>query len=463
MFTSLYVPYQRQRKRVVGERALTFIHALRDVFVPWIARELEKYVRNVYCHMYDTSRPPPSLSAATTDCKKHYVKVEPRFVWNLMERARAASVSLRQAVALRTLDEDAGCSVSQADLWTVRFHEIYWKRQSACIGETVHHVNIVCDPSTHSNKDMLVSVIWCWEASTAAYPAVQHILPGNRFDLTEQEMEAQVEALAAQGKLDRVSAFRQLQAVSHSLHQSTEGRMTLETFAIPEGVCLRPVSASEVRVLRPAAGGGLMALLFDRNSRAAARTLPAGLADAPLLVVGLDQGSVGSAGMSYAMHASPHLVYVSYDKIHRMVRDIRLSLQHCARGSFLKCQLFSAYIYGLNYKPFNSGAFSEQKARLLNVFRCTEHDGAPNCLKYWERIAGDLGLRAEVTADKSAVWDAVAELPTFCAKGSLPKMGRWFSWNQVAHEQMPEFWATKMLLEHHLPSEEVAECERLPL
>ena len=116
--------------------------------------------------------------------------------------------------------------------------------------------------------------VWCWEVCTASFPAVQHILPGNRFALAEQDMEAQVEALAATGKLDRVSAFRQVQAVSHSLHQITEGRMNLETFSIPERVCLRPVTASEIRVLRPAAAGGLMSLLFDRHSRTATPTLP---------------------------------------------------------------------------------------------------------------------------------------------------------------------------------------------
>ena len=147
VFTALYAPHQRNKKRVVSERALSFLKVLHDVLVPWIAGGFEKYVRNVYCHTYDTSRPPPALSTAA-DGKRHYVKVEPRFVWNLMERARAASVSLRQAIALRRLDEDAGCSVAQADLWTGRYHDIYWKRQSTCIGDTVHHVNIVCDPST---------------------------------------------------------------------------------------------------------------------------------------------------------------------------------------------------------------------------------------------------------------------------------------------------------------------------
>ena len=30
-----------------------------------------------------------------------------------------------------------------------------------------------------------------------------------------------------------------------------------------------------------------------------------------------------------------------------------------------------------------------------------------------------------------------------------PKLGRWFSWNQSADQQLPEFWASKMVLEWH--------------
>ena len=32
----------------------------------------------------------------------------------------------------------------------------------------------------------------------------------------------------------------------------------------------------------------------------------------------------------------------------------------------------------------------------------------------------------------------------------LPKMARWLSWNRTARQQIPEFWATKMLFEWHL-------------
>jgi hypothetical protein len=86
--------------------------------------------------------------------------------------------------------------------------------------------------------------------------------------------------------------------------------------------------------------------------------------------------AVGLAWSGEAAVLGRHMVCVSYDKNPRMIRDIRLSLQHCARGSLLKFQLFSDYIWGIKHKPFNSGAFSEQKARLFNVFRFGENGGS---------------------------------------------------------------------------------------
>jgi hypothetical protein len=71
-----------------------------------------------------------------------------------------------------------------------------------------------------------------------------------------------------------------------------------------------------------------------------------------------------------------------FDKFHRMIRDIRLSLKHCCDGIFCKAQLCSAYIYGLNYKPFGKGGFAEVKDRLLVVFLATENVDSDIWLKY---------------------------------------------------------------------------------
>ena len=35
----------------------------------------------------------------------------------------------------------------------------------------------------------------------------------------------------------------------------------------------------------------------------------------------------------------------------------------------------------------------------------------------------------------------------------VSKLGRWFSWHACAHQQLPEYWAGKMLYEHHLSAE----------
>ena len=39
--------------------------------------------------------------------------------------------------------------------------------------------------------------------------------------------------------------------------------------------------------------------------------------------------------------------------------------------------------------------------------------------------------------------------PSFTGQKEVVKLGRWFSWNAAASEQLPEFWIAKMLLEHH--------------
>jgi hypothetical protein len=123
----------------------------------------------------------------------------------------------------------------------------------------------------------------------------------------------------------------------------------------------------------------------------------------------------------------------------------------------MKTQMFSAYIYGLNYKPFGKGGFHLQKRRLLNIFVATQNATSPLWIKYRHRIASDLDLPCSTEAENEALFRAVATLPSFHLKESCPKLGRWFSWNQCFDEQGKEFWALKMLLESHLEEEDDGE------
>ena len=44
---------------------------------------------------------------------------------------------------------------------------------------------------------------------------------------------------------------------------------------------------------------------------------------------------------------------------------------------------------------------------------------------------------------------SVAEMQPWRNKSTCPKTSRWFSWIEASHEQLPEFWASRMVLEKY--------------
>ena len=171
----------------------------------------------------------------------------------------------------------------------------------------------------------------------------------------------------------------------------------------------------------------------------------------PILVLGLDQGSIGLAGMAFAMR--DNMVHVKCDKIHRAIRDFKNSMSRCLKGLFLKAQLHSSYIFALNYKPFGSGGFFSQKREMLEKFISTT---SPQDSNIWdafrEKIARDLGR--ELSGDEHEIENMLADVDSFMKKGSLVKASRWFSWNQLCCEQLCEFHVLKMLLANNFGEDE---------
>ena len=109
--------------------------------------------------------------------------------------------------------------------------------------------------------------------------------------------------------------------------------------------------------------GSNTAWLVDNDDRSRICVWPDALAQTQckVLTLGLDQGSVGAAGVAFASMWLGLLIYARWDKYHRVVRDIRLAISHVGAGVFLKAQLYTSYLWGVNYKPFGTGAFSTQK------------------------------------------------------------------------------------------------------
>lgn len=450
VFASMFRRTRRLKKQIMaGPLATQLLDELSSALVSWLSMYFDKYVLDTHMPNADVNMAPPALHRRASTGRT-YATVSSEAVWGLIEKSTATGISLRSAIQLKSDEATLGCCASQCDRWTNKMQQMYAERSSLGF-LNVQHYNIVADGSTHSCQDTLVSLGYTWENDLAAYLATQRIPPGKHMTWIEQNnMPPEIASLVAKRKIERVAAFRQMQSLSHQIHIITEGRLQLDSFKLDSAVYLDEVQPGEVRIVRRGEDGMTDTALIVKADKSVQRVLPDTVVSSMLLVVGLDQGSIGAAGMAFAINKLKLMLLAKFDKFHRVIRDIKLSLKHCCSGVFLKTQLFSSYIYGLNYKPFGAGGFSQLKNRLLVVFLATEDVHSDIWLKYCHKIASDFQMPLVTEADHAALWEAVACLPSFHQKLSFPKMGRWFSWNNCAAEQMVEFHATKMLFEHHL-------------
>jgi len=317
----------------------------------------------------------------------------------------------------------------------------------------VKHYNLIADPGHHSYKECLVSVLWCWQVQTGMHTPFQHILPGKILTPLDVDMDVEMQQYAARHKLERVASWRQIQGYSNQLSVITEKYsrppVTINYFKLPETFHIRPV---RVREARKTVQGDVQDVSYIVDTETGVRTqiLPSGPIRVPLLTIGLDQGSIGSSGGAFMMFYLQLMVFIMFDKIHRLIRDIKKAENSCNK-IWLKAKLWSAYVLSINKRPFGSGANATLKERYLDVF-CVQCDiSSPQFLKYLPKIAKQWNMPYGTSEEKQAIFDRCKELKSFRAHLSHPKVANWFAWNSAVHEQWDEFWAGKMVLETQLP------------
>ncbi len=442
-------------------RVVRFLKMLRNALILWLAPGMEKYVLDVYSLYHDVTKPAPTHSShrpipvASRDgedigCKRKYVQVNPEVAWDMIEQARNTGTTVSQVIKVRRTDDHVGCAASNADTWVRKHHCMYQTRRGFCFGPGVNHINAIADPATHSKKETMVVVFWSWENQVGAYGDTQRLSQSKTVLPTEQEMPQHIADLQAMHRLERVKSFKQLQAFGNTLYHLTEGRKTcISSFCLPASVYAQPVQENEVRVVQanphPAAS---RVLIVNTQTGTTTQALPDDIEDVSLLVLGLDQGSIGTSGAAYMDHVGS-MVHCKFDKFHRIIRDVKLALEHACEGIFLKAQVFSTYIWSVNAKPFGTGAFGTQKKWLLDTFLAMHDCDSDVFKKYACKIAEDFGMPSPAASreDLEAVWIRVGTLRSFNQHADIVKLGRWFSWNAAAHSQMCEFHASKMLME----------------
>ena len=435
----------------VTSKTASVLRTLQRSFIISLSDLIEDYVALVYQMEHDVAKAPPGRELGTGR-RKSKTAVPPETIWELLQAARESRISAQAAMRMGSRPSlsgpAAGAHEGSIKPWERRKQNIYNKRASLSFGGCCHF-NIVADTSTHGSdgREILVAVAWSHENKTACHMMVQEILPGSAILPDEFSL---VEALSRERKFQRVSSLRQLQAISHQIRLLSR-RFALDDFQCPANV--RSVRPGEERIVLqdPEAEHRCLASIKTADG-IVEPILPANVnwfQNLPLLVLQLDQGSVGAAGMAFAITAldqPARMVQVRWDSFHRAVRDVRLGLQR-SNQAFLRAMLHSAYIWSMSYRPFGSGGFHQSKQRILEAFLATETvDSFPPFVESWELIRDDLKMRPD--SSMREVFDKLCDLETFRKKGTLPKMSRWFSWNQSAEENLGEFRAARVILKH---------------
>lgn len=152
--------------------------------------------------------------------------------------------------------------------------------------------------------------------------------------------------------------------------------------------------------------------------------------------------------LRFAIGKMDKLIIAKWDVIHRAIRDVKLALLHGAGGEFFQAQFHSQYLFSMAYKPFGNSGFFEDKKRLLELMLSKESfDSCPLFDECWEKIRQEVGM--EPSSTKKEVWDTLPLLPGFSTKQTMPKLSRWFSWNESAQENVPEWSSLKLCLAYH--------------
>ena len=146
---------------------------------------------------------------------------------------------------------------------------------------------------------------------------MQYLVPGRVLTEADQEILTELTEKRAKGKLERVTTFRGMQALSHVSEQLV-GRPLCEYDASKHGCYLKPITRDEARHCIVEVDGTKTVTIVSRETgETLYRVLPEGKEDFPQCAFNWDQCLCNSAGY-YFMLFHQALVFAHWDRIHRL-------------------------------------------------------------------------------------------------------------------------------------------------
>ena len=162
------------------------------------------------------------------------------------------------------------------------------------------------------------------------------------------------------------------------IFEITNGKLSLDDFQIPEQCTIRRVQHGEKRCSEVVDGMTLYYIEKKGSRQYRKCVLPSSVQSVRSFLLCLDEGSVGTVGVAVAAFHLKETIRIKPGKIHRVIRDLKLAEGHCCNKLFEEAKLCSSYLFGLNNRPFGSGANDSLKKALLFAFQVSETvDGHP--------------------------------------------------------------------------------------
>lgn len=306
-----------------------------------------------------------------------------------------------------------------------------------------YHFSIHWDPSNYDVETM-VSILFSHQIGVdglACYLPIQNMKPVQKCEICDEILKLSVE-----NRITRVQGFNEIRAVSHSLKAIG---MPLEKFKLPEEVLWRSLEGHEERVWQDG-------ICFIKNTRTGQLQpqLPKefNIHKTPLLVSVSDQGGINRAGLDYLVYKLNLGLHIQFDPFHRAWNDVKDCLKKS--GDLWKTFLSFALLWNVNYGPFGSKQWHEQKQSKVKDILSGQAAHCEPFLSFLPWICKERHICEPTTPEgREAVLASLADLKSIKTLGPIVKLMRWFSWFQCEHFYSGENWCTKYIMldkKHHV-------------
>ena len=184
----------------------TCLAKLQKGIVKFLSHHIDRYVMEYYMTEHDHQAVVPSNKRRKSN-QSTKITVPPDTIFEIVKTARDSGLSVREALKFLKnsdrLSAAAGCHENVIDTWTRRLQWIYDTRAVFSMAGSTH-LNLVCDGSRHSGKEVMVSMAWSWQNKTAAACNVQVILPLDKLAPSELDLTDLIESLAQAGAQKKI-------------------------------------------------------------------------------------------------------------------------------------------------------------------------------------------------------------------------------------------------------------------